>query len=128
MLAQHTNDLILGKSASPHRSSPSDELTYQWYDFWGAGHFNEWSQHSFFKKKECGDRAAPTDILLGIAAGGDPGSLAPRGIDELDQARLRSGFLLQFLGAVAVVRHSTAGSEAIMVRAQPDGRPSRLRG
>jgi hypothetical protein len=38
MLAQHPNDLILGKSTSPHRSSPSDELTYQWHDFWGAGH------------------------------------------------------------------------------------------
>jgi hypothetical protein len=37
MLAQHANDLILGKSASPHHSSPSDELTYQWHDFWGAG-------------------------------------------------------------------------------------------
>lgn len=37
MLAQHPNDLILGKSASPHRSSPSDELTYQWHEFWGAG-------------------------------------------------------------------------------------------
>jgi hypothetical protein len=36
MLAQHANDLILGKSASPHHSSPSDELTYQWHDFWGA--------------------------------------------------------------------------------------------
>ncbi|WP_326525042.1 hypothetical protein, partial [Sphingomonas sp.] len=34
---QHPNDLILGKSASPHRSSPSDELTYQWHEFWGAG-------------------------------------------------------------------------------------------
>ncbi|WP_207893459.1 hypothetical protein, partial [Sphingomonas sp. PP-CE-1G-424] len=38
MLAQHANDLILGKSASPHHSSPSDELTYQWHDLWGAGH------------------------------------------------------------------------------------------
>jgi hypothetical protein len=38
MLAQHANDLILGKSASPHHSSPSDELTYQWHEFWGAGH------------------------------------------------------------------------------------------
>jgi hypothetical protein len=38
MLAQHANDLILGKSASPHHSPPSDELTYQWHDFWGAGH------------------------------------------------------------------------------------------
>jgi len=38
MLAQHANDLILGQSASPHHSSPSDELTYQWHDFWGAGH------------------------------------------------------------------------------------------
>jgi transposase len=37
MLAQHPNDLILGKTASPHRSSPSDELTYQWHDFRGAG-------------------------------------------------------------------------------------------
>ncbi|WP_211091135.1 hypothetical protein, partial [Sphingomonas sp. S2M10] len=37
MLPQHPNDLILGKSASPHRSSPSDELTYQWHEFWGAG-------------------------------------------------------------------------------------------
>ncbi|WP_164542694.1 hypothetical protein [Sphingomonas sp. ABOLD] len=37
MLPQHPNDLILGKSASPHHSSPSDELTYQWHDFWGAG-------------------------------------------------------------------------------------------
>jgi hypothetical protein len=36
MLAQHANDLIRGKSASPHHSSPSDELTYQWHDFWGA--------------------------------------------------------------------------------------------
>jgi hypothetical protein len=36
MLAQHANDLILGKSASPHHSSPSDELTYQWHDFRGA--------------------------------------------------------------------------------------------
>jgi DNA invertase Pin-like site-specific DNA recombinase len=36
MLAQHAYDLILGKSASPHRSSPSDELTYQWHDFRGA--------------------------------------------------------------------------------------------
>jgi hypothetical protein len=32
MLAQHANDLILGKSASPHRSSPSDELTYHGMD------------------------------------------------------------------------------------------------
>lgn len=39
MLAQHANDLILGKSASPHHSSPSDELTYQRYDFRGAGHW-----------------------------------------------------------------------------------------
>ena len=38
MLAQHANDLVLGKSASPHHSSPSDELTYQWHEFWGAGH------------------------------------------------------------------------------------------
>ncbi|WP_419807686.1 ATP-binding protein [Sphingomonas sp.] len=38
VLAQHANDLILGKSASPHRSSPSDELTYQWHDSRGAGH------------------------------------------------------------------------------------------
>jgi hypothetical protein len=37
MLSQHPNNLILGKSASPHHSSPSDELTYQWHDFWGAG-------------------------------------------------------------------------------------------
>ena len=37
MLAQHANNLFLGKSASPHHSSPSDELTYQWHDFWGAG-------------------------------------------------------------------------------------------
>jgi hypothetical protein len=34
MLAQHNNNLILGKSASPHRSSPSDELTYQWHISW----------------------------------------------------------------------------------------------
>ena len=33
MLAQHANDLILGKTASPHRSSPSDELTYQRHVF-----------------------------------------------------------------------------------------------
>ena len=38
MLAQHANDLILGKSDSPHRSSPSDKLTYQWHNFRGAGH------------------------------------------------------------------------------------------
>jgi len=38
MLPQHSNDLILTKSASPHHSSPDDELTYQWHDFWGAGH------------------------------------------------------------------------------------------
>jgi hypothetical protein len=38
MLSQHTNDLIFGKSASPHHSPPSDELTYQWHDFWGARH------------------------------------------------------------------------------------------
>jgi hypothetical protein len=37
MLPQHANDLLFGKSASPHRSSPSDELTYQWHDFRGAG-------------------------------------------------------------------------------------------
>ncbi len=34
----HPNDLILGKSASPHHASPADELTYQWHDFWGARH------------------------------------------------------------------------------------------
>jgi hypothetical protein len=38
MLAQHPNDLILGKTASPHCSSPSDEQTYQWLDFRGAAH------------------------------------------------------------------------------------------
>jgi hypothetical protein len=36
VLTQHAYDLILGKTASPHRSSPSDELTYQWHDFRGA--------------------------------------------------------------------------------------------
>ena len=29
MLAQHANDLIIGKSAPPRPLSPSDELTYQ---------------------------------------------------------------------------------------------------
>jgi hypothetical protein len=38
VLTQHAYDLILGKTASPHRSSPSDELTYQWHDFRGARH------------------------------------------------------------------------------------------
>ncbi|WP_233130815.1 hypothetical protein, partial [Sphingomonas jeddahensis] len=37
VLTQHAYDLILGKTASPHRSSPSDQLTYQWHDFRGAG-------------------------------------------------------------------------------------------
>ncbi|WP_206433299.1 hypothetical protein, partial [Sphingomonas sp. S-NIH.Pt15_0812] len=36
VLTQHAYDLILGKTASPHRSSPSDELTYQWHVFRGA--------------------------------------------------------------------------------------------
>jgi len=38
MLAQHANDLILGKTASPHHPTPPDELTSQWHDFQGAGH------------------------------------------------------------------------------------------
>ena len=38
VLTQHAYDLILGKTASPHRSSPSDELTYQWHVFRGARH------------------------------------------------------------------------------------------
>lgn len=32
MIAQHPNDLLF-KLASPHHSSPSDELNYQWHDF-----------------------------------------------------------------------------------------------
>ena len=36
VLTQHADDLILGKMALPHRSSPSDELTTQWHDFRGA--------------------------------------------------------------------------------------------
>lgn len=36
MLPQHTDDLILDKSASPHRSSPTNELIYQWHNFCGA--------------------------------------------------------------------------------------------
>jgi hypothetical protein len=35
------SDLILSKTASPHRSSPSDELTYQWHDFRGARHVEQ---------------------------------------------------------------------------------------
>lgn len=38
VLTQHAYDLILGKTASPHRSSPYDGLTYQWHDFRGARH------------------------------------------------------------------------------------------
>jgi len=33
ILAQHANDLIPGKLASPHHSSPSDEQISQWHDF-----------------------------------------------------------------------------------------------
>lgn len=36
MLAQHPNDLLFNRSASPHHSSASDELAYQWHKFRGA--------------------------------------------------------------------------------------------
>lgn len=39
VLTPHPYDLILGKTASPHRSSPYDELTYLWHDFRAARHF-----------------------------------------------------------------------------------------
>jgi hypothetical protein len=36
---RNTNDLILGKSTSPHHSSPFDKQTSQWHELLGAGHY-----------------------------------------------------------------------------------------
>ena len=37
-IAAISDQVVEVKSASPHHSSPSDELTYHWHEFWGAGH------------------------------------------------------------------------------------------
>ncbi|MDP1640310.1 MAG: hypothetical protein Q8L61_05270 [Hyphomicrobium sp.] len=63
MLAQNTNDLLFGETASPHRSSPSDKLTYQWHEFRGAGQLQKKScaplnktGRTWHEKRERGNR------------------------------------------------------------------------
>jgi hypothetical protein len=59
VLTQHAYDLILGKTASPHRSSPSDELTYQWHDFRGAR--QRTSAQKAEEEKQWKERKRPVD-------------------------------------------------------------------